>query len=210
MEEPKQEAAAPAMLKKKEEETEERELLSFAREMGRGMDSSRIGERDNVPHVLNYPFYSLLPRPPPRPPPLPSPPVYSRSHALPSPATSTPRRVGAMSETLNKACPLQFRVSPPSEWGKTPQRRRPSHKKQHCSIFWLKFALECSSPSRQIAKGDQNILRHPTCCPRGLAPSELLPGGKQKPTWTLDSADPRPTCPAHPLCTQMRNPRRTR
>ena len=24
------------------------------------MDSSRIGERDNVPHVLNYPFYSLL------------------------------------------------------------------------------------------------------------------------------------------------------
>ena len=34
MEEPKQEAAAPAMLKKKKE-TEERELLSFAREMGR-------------------------------------------------------------------------------------------------------------------------------------------------------------------------------
>ena len=32
MEEPKQEAAAPAMLKKKKEE---RELLSFAREMGR-------------------------------------------------------------------------------------------------------------------------------------------------------------------------------
>ena len=35
MEEPKQEAAAPAMLKKKKEETGERELLSFAREMGR-------------------------------------------------------------------------------------------------------------------------------------------------------------------------------
>ena len=121
-------------------------------ERERGMDSSRIGERDNVPHVLNYPFYSLLPRPP-RPP---SPPLSSRLLSLSRSALARnehPRRVGAMSETLNKACPLQFRVSPPNERGNTPWRRRQSHKKQHCSIPRLEIALEGSSPSRQIARG---------------------------------------------------------
>ena len=66
------------------------------------MDSSRIGERDNVPHVLNYPFYSALL------------PLQSATLALTLPALTTSSPVAVAlgeSKTLNKACPIQFRVS---------------------------------------------------------------------------------------------------
>ena len=134
-----------------------------------------------------------------------------------------------MSKTLNKACPIQFRFSPVGEMPRMRRRcggGRTSHKEQHnerenCTrghllfrnryniyksvrpsmIKWEVFENEETfRPTKHLSSktplaGLMSPSENRSHCPRRAVQCRSI--------CLLDGPSPRPTCPAHKLCTQM-------